>query len=114
MKALIDRSDKNVIVKLIYGDRTQNIPGNTNTYAFPTNVSLSRQGSATTRQSLVVQNGSSLLKEFEAKAELSINYAGVLVSGNISYSHTSSFKSDLMYSLWSLDQKNHLVFLNGD
>lgn len=114
VRALIDRSDKHAIVGLTYGDRTQKIPGNPVDYAFPTNASISRPGSGTLRQSLVVETGSSLSEEFAAKAELSVNYAGVSVSGNASYSSKSSFKSDSMYGLWSLDQKTHSVFLSGD
>ncbi|EXM13891.1 Membrane attack complex component/perforin MACPF domain [Fusarium oxysporum f. sp. vasinfectum] len=114
VRALIDRSDKHVIVGLRYGDRTEKIPGNSYDYAFPANASISRPGSGTLRQSLVVETGSSLSRQFEAKAELSVNYAGVSVSGNASYSNRSSFKSDSMYGLWSLDQKTHSVFLDGD
>ncbi|GAQ02957.1 hypothetical protein ALT_0278 [Aspergillus lentulus] len=84
VSSLLDRSDKHVIVGLNYEDRTEKIPGNPKDY------------------------------EFEAKAELSVNYAGVSVSGSASYSQTSSFKSDSIYGLWSLDQKTHSIFLDGD
>ncbi|KAF4206729.1 hypothetical protein CNMCM8927_004502 [Aspergillus lentulus] len=114
VRSLLDRSDKHVIVGLKYGDRAEKIPGNPKDYVFPTNASISRPGSGTERQSLVVESGSTLSKEFEAKAELSVNYAGVSVSGSASYSQTSSFKSDSMYGLWSLDQKTHSIFLDGD
>ncbi|KAF4169469.1 hypothetical protein CNMCM6936_008161 [Aspergillus lentulus] len=68
----------------------------------------------TVRQSLVVESGSTLSKEFETKAKLSVKYAGVSVSGSASYSQTSSFKSDSVYGLWSLDQKPHSILLDGD
>ncbi|KAE8392836.1 hypothetical protein BDV23DRAFT_51442 [Aspergillus alliaceus] len=62
---------------------------------------MSRLGSKSLMQDLLVEYGSLLPKDFEAKAELSYNY-------------TSSFKSDSMYGLWRMDQKNYSVYLAGD
>lgn len=114
VRALIDHSNKHVVVSLRYGDQAQKSSGNSKNHAFPANASISRPGSGTLRQSLVVETGSSLSKEFEAKAEYSLNYAGVSLSGNTSYSNKRSFKSDSIYGLWSLDQKTRSVFLDGD
>ncbi|KAF5858729.1 hypothetical protein ETB97_003838 [Aspergillus alliaceus] len=57
---------------------------------------MSRLGSKSLMQDLLVEYGSLLPKDFEAKAELSYNYAWVTVMGNSSYNYTSSFKSDSM------------------
>ncbi|KAG4034722.1 hypothetical protein MFRU_002g00750 [Monilinia fructicola] len=109
LSATLEQDGKYNLLKHVEPGRTITVPGSERKYWLPGNFEKHDTGSTTVTHSLICRTGSELASDFSADASVSANYAGFSAEANAGYAYSTCFKSDSLFGIYSLDQKNYAI-----